>query len=134
MKRTPLKSRSKKRASEQTARKRLCEAVLDAYGGECALSQLKGCTGPTGRLWTHGDELEFHEVIRRSQLAGSHLNPFLVIPLCRGHHEMDSDLSVAQRLGLRAPRWAYDRYGQDRIVAELARLRQSPGEPFWVSE
>jgi hypothetical protein len=134
VKRTPIKPRSKKRASEQTARRTLCAAVLDAYAGRCALSHLGGCNGPTGRPWTHGDGLEFHEVIRRSQLAGSHLNPFLVIPLCRGHHNMDSNLSEAQTLGLRAPRWAYDQYGQDAVIAELARLRQTPGQPFWASE
>lgn len=134
MKRSPLKSRSKKRASEQTTRKKLCDAVFDAYGGRCALVHLGGCTGPSGQLWSSGDGLEFHEVIRRSQLAGSHLNPFLVIPLCRGHHQMDTDLGEAQRLGLRAPRWAFDQYGQDVVVAELARLRQTPGQPFWADE
>lgn len=134
MKRTPLKARSKKRTSEQAARKKLCEAVLDAHGGRCALYRLGDCSGPGGAPWRHGDRLEFHEVIRRSQLAGSHLNPFLVIPLCRGHHELDSDLGEAQRLGLRAPRWAYDQHGQDSVVAELSRLRQTPGRPFWADQ
>ena len=134
MKRTPLKHRSKKRASEQTARRAVCVAVLDAYGGRCALSHLGDCTGPTGLPWTQGDGLDFHEIIRRSQLAGAHLNPFLVIPLCRGHHDMDADLGDAQRLGLRAPRWAYDMHGQDAVVAELARLRQTPGQPFWATQ
>ena len=134
MKRTPPRHKSKKRAAEQNARRTLCDAVSGAYGGRCALFHLGGCTGPTGLPWAHTDGLEFHEVIRRSQLAGSHLNPFLVIPLCRGHHEMDSDLGEAQRLGLRAPRWAYDQYGQDRVVAELSRLRQNPGQPFWADQ
>lgn len=130
--RTRLRARSQRTVEQQPTRDQVCEQVAAEYRHRCALARFGWCAGPGGMPWRQGGPLDFHEVIRRSQWPGAHLDPRLVIPLCRAHHELDGTLSIAEQHGIRAPRWAVDQYGLDRVLAELARLREhGPGIPFW---
>lgn len=132
-----LAARSTAARDERNAREAVRVQVSQAFGGRCALYTPGWCRRPGGGFWRPGDELDFHEVIRRGQLAGAHLDPRLVIPLCRAHHDLDLRLSVAEQVGIRAPRWALDRYGLEAVVADLARIRaeylagRDPAPPIW---
>lgn len=140
VKRSRLASRSPKRVAEAEAREALRVAVSRAHGDRCALAPTGRCRNVYGDPWRPQDALDPHEVVRRSQRPGSHLERNVVIPLCRWHHDQDRHLPEAQALGIRAPGWTVDQYGLDRVLAELARIRsevnagglRSPA--FWLDE
>lgn len=136
---TRLHPVSERRASEQEARDTLREAVSAAFGHRCALGGRGDCRNEYGAVWRAGDRLDVHEVIRRSQLPGAHLVPAVCLPLCRGHHNLDVSLPAGESAGIRAPGWTVDRYGVERVVAELARVRagwcaRQPVVPFWRAD
>lgn len=132
-----LAPRSTRSRDQRNARQAVCATVSAAYRHRCALDTPGWCRGPTGVLWRPGDPLDFHEVVRRSQWPGAHLDARLVIPLCRAHHDLDLRLSVAEQVGIRAPGWAVERYGLDAVLADLARIRadhlagRTPAPPIW---
>ena len=114
----PVAPRSQRRLAEAEARAAACAEALARHHGRCALwSSLRpaGCTP--------GTALDYHEVIRRSQWPGAHLDARLILPLCRRHHDLDVRLPTAEAAGIRAPRWAADRLGLDAVLAELALQR-----------
>lgn len=130
---------SDRRAAERDEREQVREFVLAAHGYRCALAVHGDCRNEFGGRWRLGDRLDTHEVVRRSQLRGAHLLPLVCLPLCRGHHDLDLVLPVAERVGIRVPRWTVDRYGLELVVAELARVRSgwcSGREvvPFWRAD
>lgn len=131
-----LPGASRRRSNERDARARVKATVLADHGYRCVLAGRGDCRAAGGRVWRAGDTLDVHEVVRRSQLPGAHLDERLCVPLCRGHHDLDVRLPVAEQAGIRAPRWTIDRYGVERVVAELARVRAGwctgiPVVPFW---
>ena len=135
--RSRLQPRSAATTDARSEREALCARVAAAYGHRCALHTPGECRGAAGYVWRVGDPLDFHEVVRRSQWPGAHLDERFVIPLCRHHHNLDLRLSVAEQVGIRAPRWAYDRLGVDVVLAELSQRRaayragDTLGPPSW---
>lgn len=88
----------------------------------CELAAMGGCYGEIAR----------HEIVRRSQYSESQYMAELVIGLCVPHHELDLYRLAAERLGIRIPRWVFDRDG-DKAIAEAAALRSvvGGGVPYW---
>lgn len=127
MKRTRIRPRSQRRVDEADQRAAAVAEAFAPHRGRCALEPVGGCWGP----------IDPHEVIRRGQRPGSHLDARLILPLCRRHHDLDVELSTAEELGIRAPGWTAERYGVERVVAELDRIRReylltgARGSPFW---
>lgn len=88
--------------------------------------ELKGwgyCQGP----------IDPHEVVGRGVRPGSHLEPELVIGLCRGHHGLITvEPALGERVGARMPSWAYIKWGQVALT-EAARRRawtRAAGRPI----
>ena len=115
--RTPLKARSKKTVARAPER----DAVRVAVGTMCVLAWHSDCGGP----------LDVHELVRRGQMKDAPYIRELCVPLCRTHHDLDVRMSVAERLGIRMPRWVWDQHGL-AAVAECERIRAAHGgTPFW---
>lgn len=123
-----MRQQSAKRRAEAPTRK---EAVRRAIGpgAVCALrlpSESGGCYGG----------IVGHELVKRSQLRGAHLDARLIVALCSGHNSWVEDNPLeAQRLGVSIPRWVWDQMGE-AALAEAALLRQAaalgrPRMPSW---
>lgn len=108
-----LKPQSDRRRDERDERAAVAAAAA-VRDGHCALSGLGDCWGPS----------DAHELVRRSALPGSHLDPRMVIRLCRHHHAIDDDdPRRAEQLGIRVPGWAWIQYGE-RALDDARRLRE----------
>jgi hypothetical protein len=121
---------SEKREAERDERKAVVDRAIKAEGGRCALWWM---TDPP----CFGD-LVGHEAVHRSVRPGSHLEDGIVIAACVGHNgweDVQTD-EVAENAGIRAPSWAIERYGIERVAAELRRIRRErsfgrTAVPFW---
>lgn len=128
LKRSRLAPVSARRRAEAPVRSKALAAVGRRDGTGCTFRPLGGCVG----------RVAGHEIVRRSQLAGSHLMPEVIVLVCEAHHRLDLHKLTAERWGLRIPRWAYD---ADPLAAVLEagriralRLQRYSGpdtEPFW---
>lgn len=108
MKRSPLNRGTSqlKRTKLNPMSKRRKASVLNNRGWRhemrlqpCALRSWSPCSGLP----------DIHEILRRSAFRNSEGHPELCVPLCRRHHQIDDDDPIlAERLGIRIPRWAYD--------------------------
>lgn len=133
--RTRLSGASERRRGEREQRQDVTQGALLRHSDRCALAHTGSCRDAYGATWRPQAGLDAHEVIRRSQRPGAHLDERLVIPLCRHHHNLDVSLDAGQAWGIRAPGWTADRYGIEAVVAELERIRRSPpGRPFWLDD
>lgn len=78
-----------------------------------------------------------HEVVKRSQLRGAHLNQQLTITLCSVHNGWVEDHpKEAQRCGLSVPGWVWRRDG-DKALREAAMMRRNlmfgiESSPYWL--
>lgn len=112
---TRLRWRSAKAIELAPLRAEVVAAVLHRDSYRCQLRGYAGdCYGP----------LDVHEVVRRSQHPGAHLDETLCITLCRRHHELDEDRVLAETIGIRVPGWRWERDGM-RAVRDAAALRRA---------
>lgn len=92
---------SRRRRGERDERLAVVEQAMRQADGVCQGRDLVpevGCWGP----------LDAHEVIPRGVRPGSHLEPALVLVLCRVHHEWaHAHPQEAARRGLR--QWSWER-------------------------
>ena len=123
-----MRQQSAKRRSEALTRREVVRQALGP-GAMCSLmlSPDSGrCFGP----------IVGHELVKRSQLRGAHLDRRLIVALCSGHNSWVEDHPLeAQRLGVSIPRWVWDQMGEDALV-EAATLRTvaaagQPRMPSW---
>ena len=112
--RKPLAARSA-RTIERAAERRDVVASAERRDRGCALAGYSPCRRPRAG----------HEILRRSAMKGTAYELRFVVTLCGAHHAIDDDdPRLAERLGIRIPRWAWDQYGEP-LLAECAALRES---------
>lgn len=123
-----MRQQSAKRRAEATTRKEIVRRAIGP-GAMCALLVVDAAGDCYGGVVGH-------ELVKRSQLRGAHLDERLIIALCSGHNSWVEDHPLdAQRLGVAIPRWVWDQMGEQALV-EAAMLRQAaamgrPRMPSW---
>lgn len=110
-----LPARSAKRASEMQERYRLYDDVARSQGPICGWP---GCT----RRW---DDL--HEIHTRAR-GGSHIDPRILLGLCRAHNSEATDTRPAECAGVVVPGWAGSK-DIEWAMNEARRVRESRTTP-----
>jgi hypothetical protein len=106
-------------------------ATIARQGNRCAFHTLGRCD--------YSRRLEVHEMIRRSDRPGSHLDARVTIALCPYHHALDAGRR-GESWGIRCPEWAERRYSTAAVLAEMYLIRQhrlagrTPSPPFWDAD
>lgn len=90
----------------------------------CALRAWSSCSG----------FVDTHTVLQRAALSDRAVIRGLSIPLCRLHRRIDDDDPIlAERLGIRIPRWAYDLDPKGTVAwcaATRAGLQGNYSDPY----
>lgn len=97
--RKPIKPQSAKRRAEQGPRRDVVADVLARDGYRCVPAQ-RGAPGDCM------GGLSAHEVVKRSQRAGAHLDADNCVACCAGHNTwIEDNPAEAKRLGLTRSNW-----------------------------
>lgn len=115
--RKQIAPRSKKRAAEMPARRDLYDVVRARQGNTCAWPR---CSQP----W-----VDVHEVLTRGR-GGHHLDPDIVIGLCRAHNEYAGDETRrAECAGAVIPSWSASDLPAALGAAERLRASLERNDP-----
>lgn len=96
--RTALRQQGRRAVRDRERRQEVVEQVRSECADACVAAGLVPTIGGNHTCWNIKDA---HEVISRGRRPGSHLEPELVVLVCRGHHDFitayqDSDPRVRE--------------------------------------